>query len=792
MMRLGRRLGSLVLAVMLCAPTTGCLGLTSNPSYFPYLLPFGDQITGHDKPIWPGTDANFDPAANTLVLMPIESTSRVRTQHVVLATVYDAKGQPLRDRTIKWEIEGVGTLVEVDSSGIFPGRGHTITDKYAVSHTRWCERRITRGNANQGDDFMVRPGQTYCVITSPVEGDTHITAYAPGIYDWEKRVVHTTVRWVDVNWEFPPRGLAKFGTEHVFNTRISRLTDRRPLQGYEVRYKILDGPPAFFLPNRQPELIVRSNADGDAPARIVQVAPAGGINRISVDILRPPDPTTPSGSVVPIASGETSVEWLAPNVTMTHTAPPTVPVNGEVVFTTTITNAGRVESRGILVTQQVPDGLQFMRSGPPPQSAEQLVWTIAALAPGQAYTIQSVYSARKPGPATVVAQLTTSEGQKDIKEATTQVVVADLQLDVQGPATATVGVPVKFRIALSNPGSAVLENVQIDAVFDDGLAHSSGVQKLTLGGQTGSQITLAPQQTQTVDLDLTPKKKGPLGLKVTAKAAGLVREKAVVVVAQEPKLGVEFLEGPQKRFAGRPGEWKIRVSNDGETPLTNVTLRDRLPPELEFDSASDNGAPVLGEVTWNLGTLEPKAQRIVVLKAKAIKPAPVATQLVTATADPGVRQETKKDLEIDGLGAVSTNLKALDNPLEVGKVGKYQLEITNTGSAAVNNVIVRATPTAELKPLNAAGPNGAAGVVAGQTVSFGKVDGLQPGAKLIYTFEAQALKAGDARFTTLITSDVDPAPLQNDQPTRVIAPLPGPAAPPPPPGGGTVKPLPPE
>jgi uncharacterized repeat protein (TIGR01451 family) len=630
------------------------------------------------------------------------------------------------------------------------------------------------------------------VITSPIEGDTHITAYAPGIYDWDKRVMHTTVRWVDVNWEFPPRGLAKFGTEHVFTTRVSRFTDRRPLQGYEVRYKILDGPPAFFLPNRQTELIVKSNADGEAPARIVQVAPAGGVNRISVDILRPPDPTTPSGSVVPIASGETSVEWLAPNVTMTHTAPPTVPVGGEVVFTTTVTNAGRVESRGILVTQQVPDGLQFLRSSPPLHSAEQLVWTIASLAPGQAYTIQSVFAAKKPGTATVIAQMTTSEGQKDVKEATTQVVVADLNLDVQGPTTATIGAPVKFRIALSNPGSAVLENVIVDAVFDDGLAHSSGVQKLTLGGQGSAPITLAPQQTQTVDLELTPKKKGPLGLKVTAKAAGLVREKAVIVIAQEPKLGVEFLEGPQKRFAGRPGEWKIRVTNEGESPLTNVTLRDRLPAELEFDSASDNGAPVLGEVTWNLGTLEPKAQRTVVLKAKAIKPAPVATQVASATADPGIRQETKTDLQIDGLPAIGIQLKALDNPLEVGKVGKYQLEVTNTGSAPANNIVVRATATAELKPLNGAGPSGAAGVVAGQTITFGKVDGLQPGAKLTYTFEAQALKAGDARFTTQTTSDVDPTPLENTQPTRIIAPLPGPAAPPAPPGGGTVQPLPPE
>jgi uncharacterized repeat protein (TIGR01451 family) len=792
MMRLGRRLGLLLLAAALCAPLAGCFGVSSNPSYFPYLLPFGDVIPTHGKPIWPGYDANFDPAAHSIVLMPLEATSRVRTQHVMLATVYDEKCQPLRNRRVEWKIEGVGSLIEVDEHGIFPGRGYEF-GKYGVSYTRLHEYRITRGNANLTDDFMVRPGQTYCVLTSPIEGDTHLTAYAPGIHDWDKRVVHTTIRWVDVNWEFPPRGLAKFGTEHVFNTRISRFTDRRPLQGYEVRYKILDGPPAFFLPNRTQEFIVRSNADGDAQARIVQVAPVGGINRVSVDILRPPDPTTPSGAVVPIASGETSVEWLAPNVSLSHTAPPTAPINQEVVFTTTVTNTGRVESRGIFVTVSIPDGLQFVRANPPPQAENQLVWTLAGLAPGQSYTIQTVYAARKPGPATGVASMSTGEGQKDQKEATTTVTIPDLRVDLQGPPAATVNVPVKFQITLNNPGSAVLENVLVDAQFDEGLQHSSGAQKLTLG-LGGAPIVLAPQQSQTVELELTPRKKGPLGLKVTAKAAGLTREKAIVVVAQEPKLSLEVIEGPQKRFAGRPGEWKIKVANEGDIPLTNVTLRDRLPPELEFEGASDNGQPVLGEVTWNLGTLEPRSQRIVAIKAKATRPAPVVTQMITATAEPGVRQETQKGLEILGLGALATNLKDLEDPVEVGKPARYQLEITNTGTAPVAGVTVRAVASAELQPLKALGPGAVSGVVQGQTTAFGKVDSLAPGAKLVYTFETQAQKAGDARFEVQITTDGNPDPLTVQEATRIVAPLPGPGgnAPAPPPGGGTVKPLPPE
>lgn len=776
----GRSLGLLLLAALLCAPVAGCFGLDSNPSYFPYLLPFEDAITTHDKPISPGNDANFDPKATTLVLMPLEATSRVRTQHVLLATVYDAKGGPLRNRTVKWELEGVGTIVEVDSNGIVPGRGHSITDKYGVSYTRYHEARITRGNANAADDFIVRPGQTYCVVTSPVEGDTHITAYAPGIFNWDNRVVHTTIRWVDVHWEFPPPAAERFGTEHVFVTRMMRFSDRRPLQGYEVRYRILDGPPAFFLPNRSQEIVVKSDADGNAAVRIVQAAPGPGINRVSIDVLRPPDPTTPSGSVVPIASGETSVEWLAPSIALSHMAPPTIAVGQDGVFTTVVANTGRIETRAIKVTLPIPDELQFVAANPPGfQNGKELIWTLAALAPGQSYTIQTTYKGVKPGPATSVATVETSEGLRDQKAATTQVTVPDLALDVQGPATAIVNQPVKFLIALSNPGSAVLDNVQIEAEFDQGLEFAAAPQnhRLTLGAG-GQPTQLAPQQTRTVELDLTPRKVGPLGVKVTARAGTLVREKTVVVVGQAPKLSIDVIEGPQKRVAGRPGEWKIRVTNDGDVPLTNVTVRDRLPAELEFEAASDNGQPVLGEVTWSLGTLAPRTQRIVVLKAKATRPAPQATQIIAATADPGLSEQTQKALEIIGLGALGTNLVDLEDPIEAGKVEKYQLEITNTGSAPVVNLVVRATATAELKPLSAAGPGGAAGAVAGQTITFGKYDGLGPGMKAVYTFEAQTLKAGDARFEVQLTSDLNADPLVLQQSTRIVAPLPGPAAPP--------------
>ena len=237
-------LGLLMLTGMVCA--SGCLGVSQNPSYFPYWLPTGDVVPMHAKPIGPAYFSNFDPHA-------------------------------------------------VD---------------------------LTRGNSDKADDVMLRPGQSWCVVSSADEGDTHVQVVVPGIFNWDKRMKTAVVRWVDAAWEFPPRGLAKPGAEHELITKITRVSDRQPLTKYRVRYKIIDGPPAILLPSRTQEEVAISDLNGLAKVRIALAGPGAGVTRVSVEIIRPPDPTTPSGAGVSIITGETAVEWqgrvieLGPPVTL--------------------------------------------------------------------------------------------------------------------------------------------------------------------------------------------------------------------------------------------------------------------------------------------------------------------------------------------------------------------------------------------------------------------------------------------------------------------------------------------
>jgi hypothetical protein len=788
-----RRLGLLLVAALLGC-SSGCFGVTQNPSYFPYLLPTGDVIRTHAKPIGPGYYANFDPHAIDLVIEPGTMTSQVGSQVVLLATVRDEKGVPRRSRRIEWKVTN-GNIIEVDESGYMPGRGG-IDGNTAYSFTSHGEQRITRGNNNKADDIMVRPGQSWCVVSSPVEGDTHVQVVVPGIFNWDKRMKTSVIRWVDATWEFPPRAVAKFGTEHEFVTRIAKFTTREPLAKYRVRYKIVDGPPAILLPSRAQEEVDVSDLNGLARVRIAQLSPASGVNRVSVEIIRPPDPTTPAGSGVSIVTGETSVEWIAPNVKLNHLGPASVALEQNVLYTTTATNEGRIDSQWVELKIPVLDGMEFVSSNPPAEPrGGVLEFPFATLAVGQTHTVQTTFRAKRPGTVRSVALMRTAEGQNDQKEVNTVVTTPQLKVEILAPKTGIIDVPINYVVRLSNPGTGDLDDIQLFADYDLGLEHEQvknpekDRKKNVI--MTGIKGGLKAGASRDETLVLTPLAAGAQGLNVRATSGGLQALATHVVNVQKPNVSLR-VEGPTKRYVGRPAEWKIIVKNEGEAEQSGVIVRDRLPVELAFKLAGRGGTHADGLVTWYLGTLKPQEEVALDLTTECQKAAAAAEKVTQMTADGNVRAEKTSRIEIEGIAAIKMEMRDDVDPVEVGKDVVYRMTLTNTGSAPAKMIEVKATLPDLLKAVRASGPTKE--TIAGKFITFEKVEALQPGAKIMFIFECQALKEGDARFRVEYTSDLNQQPIYEEEPTRLVAPFANPVpggVPPAPPGGGAVKPLPP-
>jgi uncharacterized repeat protein (TIGR01451 family) len=774
----------LLIAAACLALLPGCFGVTQNPTYFPHLLPTGDIFPTHAKPPGLGYFKDFDPHACRLEVRPLEATSAVGTQHVLVATIYDENGTPRRHRRIEWLVEGAGNIVEVDEGGFFPGRGYKVDNKYAVSYTGYGEHTFDRGNLDPNDDFTVRPGQSWCVISSAVEGDTHVTVYAPEVFNWDNRKTVVTHHWVDAEWRFPPPVVGHAGADQLLATQVTRRTDHQPLSDYQVRYRVLDGPPAVFLPTRLPEQLATTDIGGSGAVLLAQTETRPGVSRIGIEIIRPRDPNVPSGAGIVVGRGETRVDWQAPQISVNTSAPPAAPVGQEVSFTLTVSNTGQLETKEITLRDALPDGMTYVRSDPPATvDGNQLIWTLTALPGGQTHSIQLVCRPGRAGPVTQRAVATTGDGLRAENNASTQITLPQLTVKIDGPAAGFVGVPVAYTLTVTNPGTGPATNVVLSDDFDGGLEHEtrSNPVKKTIG-------TLAPGESKTEKLLLTPRQVGRLFNRVTATADGeLTAHSEHPIDANKGQLKID-MTGPSLRFLNRPAGYAIRVSNTGEVPLDNLIVRDQLPPELTFTNAGQGGTLVNTEVVWQLGTLKAGEQKTLDLTVSCTKPTPKSLNVAVATADPGLTVQTESVIEINGLPAFRLEVQDLKDPIEVGGTTRYQIDATNQGTLPGTRVEIRAVVPAELKVIQAQGPT--AYRIEGNQLIFAPVDSLAPGQRLTYAVDVQALRVGkspgavpdaqanpkgDVRFRVELRSATLQDPVVEEESTTITAPAAAPA-----------------
>ena len=236
---------ALVIVAALAAAHCGC---SYNPGYFPYLLPGGHIKQEHAKPGGHGYFKNFDPKACKIEVTPGPMiTAPLGSQVVLVGTVYDEDGQPRRSRRVEWMIDGPGNIVEADESGLYPGRGYKVDNKYAVGYTSYLTKTITRGNEDPGDDVIIEPGRTFCVLSSAVPGETVVTAYAPEVFNWDQGRMVVKICWGDGRFNFPAPAVARYGSEHTLTTTVTAGTNEDQPNGYRIRYKVLDGPPAVLV-----------------------------------------------------------------------------------------------------------------------------------------------------------------------------------------------------------------------------------------------------------------------------------------------------------------------------------------------------------------------------------------------------------------------------------------------------------------------------------------------------------------------------------------------------------------
>lgn len=747
------------LTVLMVGAMFGAAGCRDNYPHS-FAIAGGKVERSHGKPMEGGYYTNWDPYAATIEITPMEDVNPVCTQHVFVVTVKDHEGEPLPTRRVEWMIpEGcVGTFVEVDESGAVPSRGHKIDNTFAVSHTNTYDHVITRGNDDPSDDVHLERGQTWAVITSPVEGTTHVIAYAPGIYDWKNHKVFAKKHWIDAIPTFPKPAINPIGTTHTFTTSVAKHSDNSPLAGFLVTYKILDGPKASFANGKQ-EQTVKTGANGQGSVVLKQAQAVEGVNNVQVSVKRPAMDGKPEFA---LATALTSKTWIGPKINITKAGPATALQGETFVYKMIVTNPGKIDATNTTVVDTLPAGLAYVSSDPKANvSGQKLTWKLGNVPINKPVPLAVTVKGTKNGTFTNVAKVTADHGLADTAEATTLISSPALAVEKTGPELVEcICRPIVYTVVVKNPGSAPAQNVVLVDKLPAGMTWQGKTEiRQNLG-------TIAPGASKIVKIPVKVTKAGTYTNPVVATADGGLEDtdKATTKVLLA-KLAIDK-KGPATRFVGRNVAYSVKVTNTGNGPAENTVLTDMLGKGVRLVKASDGGKLVGGKVIWDLGTLKAGASKTVNLE---VKPLTKGKIINTAVASANCVADVQDEVVTIVKGIPALLLECIDgpDPVEVGTNTTYVITVKNQGSEDDTNIVIKCVIPKEQKFISATAS--VKETVKGSAVTFAPVKTIAPGAIATFKVVTQGVKGGDSRFKVTMTSDQLKTPVEETESTRIYA-----------------------
>lgn len=763
-------------ALLALAVGGGCA--TYNPSYFPYWIPGGRIEQTHAKPRGRAAIHDFDPKAVRLEATPGQANNPLKTQQLIVATVFDKDGQPRRGRRVEFMLEGPGSIIEVDETGWTAGRGYKVGTNYAVGYTSYREQVLTRGTTDKADDVTVQAGQTWCVVGSAVPGETVVRVYAPEIFNSAKNCEYVRLTWGENQFSFPPPAVTRYGGEVDLSTVINRLSAEAGVtpDHIRVRYRLAGGPQAEFIPigtqrgarAGQPEMDVTADPDGKAGVRLVQPLPRPGKTNVIVEILKN-DPTgVGTGTVV--GRTTTSVEWAAPQLALAVKMPKIAAQDRDLPVTMTVTNTGPVETSPVTIRAAIPEGLEVVSADPPAgrQLGREKAWTIGALAPGGTQEVRLNLKPARKGGFTLRAVASTDDGLRSEGTASAEVGTAAMKVAAEPVGTISVGQRATIRVVVTNPSGVALENAVAWLTVPPGLEHDTG--NATVEAPVG---TLPAGQSKPVDIPLVARQAGKFNVAVNVTADGGLSEKAAVAFdVRRADLKVS-IGGPDSLAPGGDGTYEIRVTNPGEVALPNVTVRVSLPPALLAKSATDEGK-VSGRdlVLWTFDTLPPGERKAVRVSVSADRVGGKDAIQVAATTDSGggkgLTAKAETPVSVVGKPALVLELADPRESVPVGRRAQYRIRVTNKGSGPATDVTVSADIPDEYANARGTAANGGVVRTEGNKLTFPTIPELKAGESVTVTVDVEGAKPGTARLKAEAKAGYLSQPLQEEQATRVV------------------------
>lgn len=417
------------------------------------------------------------------------------------------------------------------------------------------------------------------------------------------------------------------------------------------------------------------------------------------------------------------------------------------------------------VTLHAQAGENFKAEDATPEPDEtsegKATWVIGDLPPRQSREIRVRGSALEEGVVTGCGSVTFNP----VLCETIKVLKPAIELVKTMPAQVIQCDPIPVRLTVRNTGSSSLTDVRVTDSLPNGLLSEAGQSSVAFDAGT-----LAPGQSKEFAFKATAARTGKFsnparvtsaqGVEASAQASITVVKPVLTLECETPALkemgNLKFTE-----FIGRPFQVCWEVKNTGDAPSVDTVLLYALSPELTLRSATDGGAVVGGNVTWNLGTLAPGASKKVCATLAGTRGGDyrLSAKVTGACAEPGM---TGCNVIIQGISAILVEVVDDPDPIQVGEETTYLIKVTNQGGGLdLQDVVVKAIFPDGMAP--GAASNNAQ--VSGKTVTWPTVAALPLRETLTYTVKGKALKAGDNRLQVEVSTRQRPAIIEVESTT---------------------------
>ena len=418
---------------------------------------------------------------------------------------------------------------------------------------------------------------------------------------------------------------------YTYQVKVSNLTDK-PLQNVVLRSPKPEGFQSAMA------------SDGSAAA---QVEPDGSLS-YNVGNLGPRESrmiqVTNTASAQGVVRTEYKVTYeqqmaaainvTAPTLAVTKEGPKEVDICQGIDWNYTVRNTGTGVARNVALRDPLPEGLATI------DGQNVVAATLGDIPAGQSRNVIGHLKAAHTGQFASAATVTSDAGTAKSDNLTTIARQPKLDIAVKGPDEEYLGKPVVYQVTVTNSGDSAAQKATLH--FDS----SEGAQLVSVTDANGAVAsaegnqnlgTIEAGQSRTLNATFQPTQAGVLKINAiaTGQCANQAAKPSETKIMAVAALLLEAVDVADPVKVGDNVVYKIKVTNQGNGPDTNIKVTATLPDGEQFIKATGSSDATNSGQSITFAPVQSLAAKQSVtweVTAKATKPADVQFK-VTATSD---------------------------------------------------------------------------------------------------------------------------------------------------------------